>query len=250
MRYDLMGKNKTGKYLKYAIGEIILVVIGILIALQINNWNENRKSKTIEKEYLNGMLRNLKSDINELDRHIGLDTIRFDAYTYLIRTFSSNSSTSIEQEIVSNINSIMTQHWFEGQNTVFEDMKSSGKLYFITSDTLRIAIQKYYGLFKEVIKQEDLVLIEIKKYSQQEIPGYNTSSFFEPLFPDRWNGNTGPPSLSFMKNPDFNNIKLNMIDDWSTRKAYEFSAHNVRVKLNQEATSLSKMIEQYLTDKK
>ena len=39
-----MGKNKTGKYLKYAIGEIILVVIGILIALSINNWNEERKN--------------------------------------------------------------------------------------------------------------------------------------------------------------------------------------------------------------
>ena len=44
-RYDLMKKNKTGKYLKYAIGEIILVVIGILIALSINNWNETRKER-------------------------------------------------------------------------------------------------------------------------------------------------------------------------------------------------------------
>ena len=43
IRYDLMQKNNTGKYLKYAIGEIVLVVIGILIALQINNWNEQRK---------------------------------------------------------------------------------------------------------------------------------------------------------------------------------------------------------------
>ena len=41
IRYDLMEKNKTGKYFKYAIGEIVLVVIGILIALQINNWNED-----------------------------------------------------------------------------------------------------------------------------------------------------------------------------------------------------------------
>ena len=40
-----MEKNKTGKYFKYAIGEIVLVVIGILIALQINNWNEDRKVK-------------------------------------------------------------------------------------------------------------------------------------------------------------------------------------------------------------
>jgi hypothetical protein len=40
-----MEKNKTGKYLKYAIGEIVLVVIGILIALQINNWNEGNKQQ-------------------------------------------------------------------------------------------------------------------------------------------------------------------------------------------------------------
>ena len=51
IRYDLMEKNKTGKYFKYAIGEIILVVIGILIALQINNWNENRKNRVTEADY-------------------------------------------------------------------------------------------------------------------------------------------------------------------------------------------------------
>jgi hypothetical protein len=45
IRYDLMAKHKTGKYFKYAIGEIILVVIGILIALSINNWNETQKEK-------------------------------------------------------------------------------------------------------------------------------------------------------------------------------------------------------------
>jgi hypothetical protein len=60
IRYDLMEKNKTGKYLKYAIGEIILVVIGILIALQINNWNENRKNSIEEKLILESLLENLK----------------------------------------------------------------------------------------------------------------------------------------------------------------------------------------------
>jgi hypothetical protein len=54
-----MEKNKTGKYLKYAIGEIILVVIGILIALQINNWNETRKDSIEEKVILENLLENL-----------------------------------------------------------------------------------------------------------------------------------------------------------------------------------------------
>ena len=48
-------ENKTGKYFKYAIGEIILVVFGILIALQINNWNEQRKMNLLEQELLEGL---------------------------------------------------------------------------------------------------------------------------------------------------------------------------------------------------
>ena len=56
IRYDLLEKNKIEKYLKYAIGEIVLVVIGILIALSINNWNEQRKVKLIVKDRIKEVL--------------------------------------------------------------------------------------------------------------------------------------------------------------------------------------------------
>jgi len=61
IRYDLMETNNTGKYFKYAIGEIVLVVIGILIALQINNWNENRINNVEEKT----ILKALQTEISE-----------------------------------------------------------------------------------------------------------------------------------------------------------------------------------------
>ena len=67
-----MEQNKTSKYFKYAIGEIVLVVIGILIALQINNWNEKRKEKLIERELLTYTIENLKKDslslVNLIDK--------------------------------------------------------------------------------------------------------------------------------------------------------------------------------------
>lgn len=55
-------ENKTSRYFKYAIGEIVLVVIGILIALQINNWNEDKKAKKAEHYVLQEVLNNLKED--------------------------------------------------------------------------------------------------------------------------------------------------------------------------------------------
>ncbi|WP_412560789.1 DUF6090 family protein [Winogradskyella sp. MIT101101] len=63
-----MEQNKTGKYLKYAIGEIILVVIGILIALQINNWNENKKQREFELKMLTEIKSALESDIDYFHR--------------------------------------------------------------------------------------------------------------------------------------------------------------------------------------
>lgn len=61
-RLKMMDSNKFTKYLLYAIGEIALVVIGILIALQINNWNENRKNRLMETEYLTRLLDDIKED--------------------------------------------------------------------------------------------------------------------------------------------------------------------------------------------
>ena len=52
IRQQLLGEGKTGKYLKYALGEILLVMVGILLALQVNNWNEGRKEKVLEKALL------------------------------------------------------------------------------------------------------------------------------------------------------------------------------------------------------
>ncbi len=66
IRKSLLMENKTSKYLKYAIGEIILVVFGILIALQINNWNENRKEQQILKNIYALVAEDLKNDIDEI----------------------------------------------------------------------------------------------------------------------------------------------------------------------------------------
>ena len=62
IRQKLVAENKVMAYLRYAIGEIVLVVIGILIALQINNWNETRKENISENEFKRAVKNDLKND--------------------------------------------------------------------------------------------------------------------------------------------------------------------------------------------
>jgi hypothetical protein len=67
IRKSLLSEGNTGKYLKYAIGEIILVVIGILIALQINNWNENRKLNDHRKELISNLITDFTATNENID---------------------------------------------------------------------------------------------------------------------------------------------------------------------------------------
>jgi len=68
IRQRLIIENKFSKYLLYAIGEIILIVLGILIALQMNNWNETRKQNIKRDNYLSSLLVNLNENVSYLKR--------------------------------------------------------------------------------------------------------------------------------------------------------------------------------------
>ncbi|MAX69627.1 MAG: hypothetical protein CMC76_00780, partial [Flavobacteriaceae bacterium] len=70
IRRNLLSEQKTAKYFKYAIGEIILVVIGILIALQINNWNDNNKKNELEQEALYNLKVDFELNKKELENII------------------------------------------------------------------------------------------------------------------------------------------------------------------------------------
>ena len=67
IRQNLLSEGKTGKYVKYAIGEIFLVMIGILLALQVNNWNDNRKKNRAEAQYYCRMLDDFELDKEQIE---------------------------------------------------------------------------------------------------------------------------------------------------------------------------------------
>ncbi|MEM6516342.1 MAG: DUF6090 family protein [Bacteroidota bacterium] len=250
IRYNLMEKGKTSKYLKYAIGEIALVVIGILIALQINNWNSERINRNAEIKYLKGISSNLSNDLLELEGHFKTDTIKFDAYTYLIRAFNADTVNSNDSLTISSYYKIFNPNWFEGQNVVFDDLKSSGRINFISSESMKDNVQTYYRFFEETIKREEVANNVIIDLTLKNMKYFPVASFIEPTFEERWNGKTGSPNLEFTQELDFKLYKSNIIDNYSAMKAMQNSNHKARLELYHKGMKLKQEIEDKIKSEK
>lgn len=76
IRQNLLSEGKTTKYFKYAIGEIALVMIGILLALQVNNWNENRKKETLKDEYKTALINDYTKDTIQVNARLLRNNLR------------------------------------------------------------------------------------------------------------------------------------------------------------------------------
>ncbi len=151
IRKTLIMPDNVRKYLIYAIGEILLVVIGILIALQVNNWNEEKKEKRSEIQLLTEVVGNMETDLKNLDLKIN-ETKRF---------LKSNKAVLNHLKTGGELTDSLRYHyaWIYGHGNfqpnliAFENLKSIG-IDIIKNDDLRVAISELYG-FKYYFFVED-----------------------------------------------------------------------------------------------
>jgi len=137
IRRNLLSEGKTGKYMKYAIGEIVLVVIGILIALQINNWNEGIKKDELVKSYLITIKDNLNQDLEDFEKQIQiLNTQKkeIDSIVKILNLESSNLLT-MNEIIVQNQNVLMFREKETINNSSFLSIINSGSLNLFSKNT-------------------------------------------------------------------------------------------------------------------
>jgi hypothetical protein len=169
IRKKLLEEGKITNYLKYAIGEIILVVIGILIALQINNWNEGRKTKQEESVILNNLLEDLNAAKIQSLVAIKKDSLTVNSIIDVLK----DKDSFFKKYVGTKADSIAFELFWDTNPDIpvivsYNDIKSSGKLSIISSKEIK---DRFTLLEKSINNLSDIIndIISVQQIRIDEI---------------------------------------------------------------------------------
>jgi hypothetical protein len=185
--------EKVRRYLGYAFGEVLLVVVGILLALQINNWNENRKEQATLQSYLKSIARNMREDLGELEplRDRRVESLYVASLYNVIRY--QDRFTVDEILYFSRLWSLGgTQAFFTANTGGFDALKGSGVLNRLQGSDLEPLLSRYYDVVNQISVLERVMNDEVGPLStellQSQPKALEPWAMFNPrsLSPDRF----------------------------------------------------------------
>ena len=197
IRKNLLNEGKTTKYFKYAIGEIVLVVIGILIALQINNWNQNRILENQELDILKALVIGLKKDNEDLKFNAKSLTTSLASANTIIKAIEIDEPYRVS--IADYFGIAMFPVQFVYSTSAFETLKSKGIDLIKNNDVRNNIIEVYDSRYNFFITQEKKNVEELYRGLEDVF-----SSRFEESFKIDLNEPNYKPQL---KPLDFENLK-------------------------------------------
>jgi hypothetical protein len=155
LKHDAFMKDSTRKYALYAIGELLLVIVGILVALQIDNWNEERKEQEALESYLESIARNMEEDLEALGR---LEALRFDVRTAaddFALMLGRDRYTVEELTFLNRFRTLAGQEaYFNSNSSAFEALKVSGVLGRLQGSPFAPLIADYYAIAEQLSRLE------------------------------------------------------------------------------------------------
>ena len=234
IRQKLLSENKFSKYLIYAIGEIVLVVIGILIALGINNWNNEQKDKQAELKYLNQIRKSLKENDLILKERIETDKrlLKFGDQLYSHIKTQKEINDTIKHIFVVLLNDQMVSF----NMAAFENLKNDG-LSFISNDDLKFEIINIYD--KELKYIQNIFANQFENY---------LSGVMNPFFSESFEFGSNEKNIIVEPNnyQDLLNNKktTNIISMVNTMRSFAISNYSdTQKKINEILIKLEKEIE-------
>lgn len=155
LRRRFLNENKFSRYLVYAIGEIVLIVIGILIALGINNWNQQRLIRVKEQFYLTSLKSEFESSKVKLENLIEVNKLNYDASRKIAGFINNDEMQPDEKEL----STLLLQAFsydieYHPNNSLLNEMINSGSLNNISNTSLRMYLTSWESRIQEIHRQE------------------------------------------------------------------------------------------------
>ncbi|MEZ4856397.1 MAG: DUF6090 family protein [Gelidibacter sp.] len=156
IRKNMLKEGKTANYLKYAIGEIVLVVIGILIALQINNWNEQRKRNNERKELIKSLISDFKetSEIIAAKEDENAEAINRTS-RFLSLSYTNNDNVSVDS-LQYYLSGAFRYPFFVPTLTSYEQAVATGKIGLIKDKEFLKDISEFFTAYNIYNQQKDI----------------------------------------------------------------------------------------------
>ena len=156
IRQRLLSEKRLGKYLVYAIGEIVLVVIGILIALQINNWNLDRQDRKTERANLLALKEEFAQNKSQLESVVQTNVMIIDGAERMIASFQPETMDTItEQTLVVNASQAVGKEInFAPETGVLTEIISSGELKLLRNEQLKHKLAGFGSKVDQIEQQE------------------------------------------------------------------------------------------------
>ena len=209
IRKTLADDNKPIKSLRYAIGEIVLVVIGILIALSINTWNEERKDRKIEINYLERLLSEVKKDTATINQNIQLaDKLSAEYQNYILKMYTKQKTSEDITNLLLSADLGSTAYNLQLTDIAYTELVNTGKLDLISDNLLKSEIVMYYKEYKFVSLSESQLDETVGVTTQQVMQstpmikyffrGFNLFSDADYMYYDEdWQFINKPTSIEF-----------------------------------------------------
>jgi hypothetical protein len=243
LRRAFIEQQKLTKYLTYALGEIILVVIGILIALQINNLNEAQKSEEAEARLIEDLRLEFQENLKELDKDI-LRLEKSTAATKQILGLVGHKNPSIgAQELDSLLMIQLTSPTWNPSVIVLEELKNSGGYGHIQNPKLKIALLQWERYYSNILEMENAFrrsfedeIDFLKKHgSLRSIDAVNKDFNVSPsLLPNR--------NLELLQNYEFENCMDDVYVSSSDQLHNYIEAREIIVRIIEESGGGSRII--------
>ncbi len=177
IRQNLLMENKTGKYFKYAIGEIVLVVIGILIALQINNWNQQRQNRQKETIILKQIHKDFISNKIQLDSIIINNEKSIEGCLNIIKNLPFKAEKASIDTVTKYVGDIFNVKTFNPSNCSIDALISSSSFEVIRNEELRNLLVSWKDVYNDYTEEEqyarDLQIWELLPYLRKNYDMYN-----------------------------------------------------------------------------